>query len=1216
MKKRLLFIWMLALMASANVTISSLSAANGTNVVKLGDLNADGIVNVADITQLVNYLNSKLTSQINLTAADANHDGVINSDDESAIANIILSGTPDKSSKSILFFTQPTVENTFGTAFSNPVVYAGSTGAITYSASPDGVVNVNSTTGDVSYIGIGQTTITATLAADDKYSGAKAQYTLKVVEKSTDPDDYMSIKPKARTDDNGGSLSYTGNLIALVTAGESSVGTIYYNITTVNVQPSKNDEGWTTVTPSATAAGTYYVWYYVKCNDNTETAICGTPIRVSIANATLTGITVTDYNATYDGNPHGITVSLKGVAEGATIKYGTTEGTYNLATSPTYTDVTAGATVYYQVTKSNYETVTGSSTVTITHKALSLKAKDQTITFGNAIAEGTDQVIVDGLVTGDALTAVTLTPSGTDVTTTGTITPSAAATANGIGNYTVTYTFGTLTITGAPMVSGVSATGYNATYDGAAHGITVALSGVAEGATIKYGTTEGTYNLTSSPTYTDVTAGATVYYQVTKSNYETVTGSSTVTITHKALSISAKDQTITFGNTIAIGTDQVIVDGLVTGDALTAVTLTPSGTDVTTTGNIIPSAATTTNGIDNYIVAYTTGRLTITSAPMVSGVSVTGYNATYDGAAHGIAVVLNGVAEGATIKYGTTEGSYNLTTSPTFTNVTDGTIVYYQEMLAHYETVTGSSTETITHKTLSIKAKDQTITFGNTIDTSTDQVIVDGLVTGDALTAVTLTPSGTDVTTTGTITPSAAATANGVDNYIVTYTFGTLTIISAPMVSGVSATGYNATYDGTAHGITVSLNGVAEGATIKYGTTEGSYNLTTSPTYTDVTDGTTVYYQVTKSNFETVTGSSTVIIAKRSISISGITANNKIYDGTTAANLNYPTITTAMGLVNGDNLSVTATGTFSDANAGDGKTVTISDLTLSGSSVGNYKLADSNQQTYTTANISKKTATITLSSAAVSLFDNCMEAFTATLSEYEAGSTVIVTTGNASYYTVNASELNNGVSTITITGVEAGSADCTVSASSNNFIYVQVTIPITVKASPLKTVTEEHLGYYVCTDGYYYSPDSEVPSGKTVAGFIAYVSGKGHGLILAKSDANSGSSADWSTINSACSSYTPSITSGCVTLTWRLPSRTDWENMGATSGNWKTLSSRLSALSSRGVSTVQSNSYMNSSYWSSTTTSNGFPYVYNFNAKNWNSIGSYQSKYGRACAEF
>ena len=49
------------------------------------------------------------------------------------------------------------------------------------------------------------------------------------------------------------------------------------------------------------------------------------------------------------------------------------------------------------------------------------------------------------------------------------------------------------------------------------------------GATVKYGTVEGTYNLTSSPTYTD--AGTyTVYYQVTMDNYTPVTGTQTITI--------------------------------------------------------------------------------------------------------------------------------------------------------------------------------------------------------------------------------------------------------------------------------------------------------------------------------------------------------------------------------------------------------------------------------------------------------------------------------------------------------------------------------------------------------------------------------------------------------------------------------------------------------------------------------------------------------------
>ena len=94
---------------------------------------------------------------------------------------------------------------------------------------------------------------------------------------------------------------------------------------------------------------------------------------------------------------------------------------------------------------------------------------------------------------------------------------------------TASYTIGVGT---AAMT--VSATGYSGTYDNSAHGITV---NAPEGATIKYGTAEGTYTLEASPTYT--TSGEyTVYYQVAKPGYTTVTGSATVTISKAAGSIS------------------------------------------------------------------------------------------------------------------------------------------------------------------------------------------------------------------------------------------------------------------------------------------------------------------------------------------------------------------------------------------------------------------------------------------------------------------------------------------------------------------------------------------------------------------------------------------------------------------------------------------------------------------------------------------------------
>ena len=74
----------------------------------------------------------------------------------------------------------------------------------------------------------------------------------------------------------------------------------------------------------------------------------------------------------------------------------------------------------------------------------------------------------------------------------------------------------------------------------------------------------------------------------------------------------------------------------------------------------------------------------------------------------------------------------------------------------------------------------------------------------------------------------------------------------------VTATGYAGTYDGSAHGITVTA---PEDATIKYGTSEGTYDKTSNPTYTD-TGTYTVFYEVTKFGFTTVTGSATVEITK------------------------------------------------------------------------------------------------------------------------------------------------------------------------------------------------------------------------------------------------------------------------------------------------------------------------------------------------------------------
>ena len=99
------------------------------------------------------------------------------------------------------------------------------------------------------------------------------------------------------------------------------------------------------------------------------------------------------------------------------------------------------------------------------------------------------------------------------------------------------------------------------------------------------------------------------------------------------------------------------------------------------------------------------------------------------------------------------------------------------------------------------------------------------------------------------------------------------------------ADGYTGTYDGKAHGISVDVTFPGSGATVKYGTTKGVYDLDASPTITNVADSPlTVYYQITAPGFFTSTGSETVRIEPGNPEVpTGITAG--YYDSLSNAKL-------------------------------------------------------------------------------------------------------------------------------------------------------------------------------------------------------------------------------------------------------------------------------------------------------------------------------------------
>ena len=124
-------------------------------------------------------------------------------------------------------------------------------------------------------------------------------------------------------------------------------------------------------------------------------------------------------------------------------------------------------------------------------------------------------------------------------------------------------------------------------------------------------------------------------------------------------------------------------------------------------------------------------------------------------------------------------------------------------------------------------------------------------------------------------------------------------------------------------------------------------------------------------------GAATIVISPKPVTISGITAENKKYDGTNTATVKTDNAI-FNGILEGDALSITATGTFADANAGDNKTVTLSLGALSGADMANYTLATTGNQSTTTASITKATLLLTPPSGLTATYGDKLSSITLT----------------------------------------------------------------------------------------------------------------------------------------------------------------------------------------------------------------------------------------------
>lgn len=155
------------------------------------------------------------------------------------------------------------------------------------------------------------------------------------------------------------------------------------------------------VTITKDVAGTYNADDFDKSNlvvTNADCYVISYEMSVEFVKVTF-AIDFADVTLTYDGQPHGVSVTAK---EGTnyTITYGTTADGCTLTSSPEYTN--AGAyTIHFKVVDNDtLAEEKGSVTLTINKKAVEIKVNDVTITYGKTPVFS---YTVSGLVKGETL---------------------------------------------------------------------------------------------------------------------------------------------------------------------------------------------------------------------------------------------------------------------------------------------------------------------------------------------------------------------------------------------------------------------------------------------------------------------------------------------------------------------------------------------------------------------------------------------------------------------------------------------------------------------------------------------------------------------------------------------------------------------------------------------------------------------------------------------
>jgi hypothetical protein len=583
-----------------------------------------------------------------------------------------------------------------------------------------------------------------------------------------------------------------------------------------------------------------------------------------------------------------------------------------------------------------------------------------------------------------------------------------------------------------------------------------------------------TWTLTTGAKTLSATAGDTIeaiYTPGSGSGFSGSNGVTTEVVTALPLTVSgitAANKTYNANTVAVLNTGSAALAGAVSGDT---VTLSTSGAvGAFTTKDVGNNIAVTISGLtisgaqaSDYTLTQPTTQANISAATLtVSGITANDkvYNANTVVVLNTGGATLNGVYSGDTVTLSTTAAAGTFATKDVGSNIAVAVsgLTIGGAQVGDYTLTQPGTTANITPAALTVSG----VTAANKVYNANTVALLNtagaslvGKYSGDTVTLSTTGAVGTfatkDVGNSIPVTISGL-TISGAQSgdYTITQPTASANITPAGLtVSGITAADkvYNANTVASLNTANAALQGVYSGDTVTLDTSAAAGAFATKNVGNNITvavSGLTISgAQVGDYSLTQPTAKANITPA--GLTVSGITATDKVYNANTVAVLNTAGAS-LVGAYAGDTVTLStagAAGTFATKDVGNNITVAVSGLTIGGAQAGDYSLA----QPTTTANITPATLTVSGITAADKTYNAntvvVLNTSTASLSGLFGGDAVTldVSGATAAFATQDVGQhISVPVSGLTISGAQVGDYTLTQPTLTANITPASLTV--------------------------------------------------------------------------------------------------------------------------------------------------------------------------------